>query len=214
MQEFNALVTSQSFAYVIMVCIMLNTMTLAMKWPGMTHELEEILEKINLGFTAIFIVEAVLKLIGLGPKAYFIDNWNRFDFLIVVLSVVELILSAAYHRHDDDTNGGYAFSALRVLRSMRLMRAFRLLGRFPSLRSLFYLVLGSMREVSILTLMLAIFIFIFAALGWLLFNGELMELGDGRTGRWRFDTYYWSWINVFMVVSGDSWNEIMYDTGL
>ena len=39
-----------------------------------------------------------------------------------------------------------------------------------------------------------------------------MELGEERTGRWRFDTFYWSWINVFMVISGDSWNEIMYDT--
>eukprot|EP01083_Nonionella_stella_P297578 1010454_1 len=45
-----------------------------------------------------------------------------------------------------------------------------------------------------------------------LFGGKLIVLGDSRSGRWRFDNFYWSWINVFMVISGDSWNEVMYDT--
>eukprot|EP00485_Elphidium_margaritaceum_P004439 CAMPEP_0202700356 /NCGR_PEP_ID=MMETSP1385-20130828/13539_1 /ASSEMBLY_ACC=CAM_ASM_000861 /TAXON_ID=933848 /ORGANISM="Elphidium margaritaceum" /LENGTH=86 /DNA_ID=CAMNT_0049357511 /DNA_START=71 /DNA_END=327 /DNA_ORIENTATION=- len=45
-----------------------------------------------------------------------------------------------------------------------------------------------------------------------LFAGSLIALGDDRSGRWRYDQFHWAAINVFMVISGDSWNEVMYDT--
>lgn len=35
----------------------------------------------------VFVFEAVLKIIGLGPTDYFRDNWNKFDFLLVVISL-------------------------------------------------------------------------------------------------------------------------------
>ena len=47
---------------------------------------------INLGFTIIFLLEADIKLIGMGPKRYFADDWNKFDFFVVVASMIDLIL--------------------------------------------------------------------------------------------------------------------------
>lgn len=35
----------------------------------------------------VFVAEAVLKIIGLGPTDYFRDNWNKFDFFLVVISL-------------------------------------------------------------------------------------------------------------------------------
>ena len=54
-------------------------------------------------------VEAALKLMAMSPKYYFQMGWNIFDFIIVILSVVEL-LSAGYQ-------------GLSVLRSFRLVSA-------------------------------------------------------------------------------------------
>ena len=34
-------------------------------------------------FVLIYLVEAIVKIIVLKPKAYFSDNWNIFDFIIV-----------------------------------------------------------------------------------------------------------------------------------
>lgn len=58
-------------------------------------------------FSATFGVEAALKLMAMSPKYYFQMGWNIFDFIIVILSVVEL-LSAGYQ-------------GLSVLRSFRLV---------------------------------------------------------------------------------------------
>lgn len=44
----------------------------------------------NLFFTSAFAIEAVMKLIALSPKFYFREGWNLFDFIIVVLSLIEL----------------------------------------------------------------------------------------------------------------------------
>jgi hypothetical protein len=33
----------------------------------------------------------ILKIIGLGPKSYFLDKFNRFDSVIVGVSLIELI---------------------------------------------------------------------------------------------------------------------------
>lgn len=39
-------------------------------------------------FVFIFCAEAVTKIIGMGIVEYFNDNWNRFDFILVVLSLI------------------------------------------------------------------------------------------------------------------------------
>lgn len=206
-RKCNAIVTSQPFQHLIMLIIVLNTVVLALNWPNQSDKLINILSTINMAFTWIFIVEAILKLIGLGPKAYFMDNWNIFDFIIVVVSIVELVIEFASDNASDDGGG----SALSALRAMRLMRAFRLLGKFDKLRQLFVLVLSSLREVSVLSVVMMIFIFMFAALGMSLFGGKLVSID--ANGRWRFDNFGWAFFLVFQLVSGDSWNEVMYDTG-
>jgi hypothetical protein len=47
----------------------------------------------NYIFTTIFTVEAIIKLIGLGPKIYFKEGWNIFDFIIALGSLLSIILS-------------------------------------------------------------------------------------------------------------------------
>ena len=45
------------------------------------------LEILNFTFTVIFAIEAIIKITAL-KKAYFKDNWNLFDFSIVVLAIL------------------------------------------------------------------------------------------------------------------------------
>jgi hypothetical protein len=44
----------------------------------------------NLIFTSIFTLELVIKLSGLGPRAYFLDWFNILDFAVVVVSLAEV----------------------------------------------------------------------------------------------------------------------------
>lgn len=45
----------------------------------------------NFIFTAIFIIEASLKLVAFG-KTYFKNPWNKFDFFVVVSSILDLVM--------------------------------------------------------------------------------------------------------------------------
>lgn len=59
-------------------------------------------------FTTIFTIEAGLKVLALGLYKYLQDKWSCFDFVIVILSLVELGLSTV--------------KGLSILRSFRLVR--------------------------------------------------------------------------------------------
>lgn len=49
--------------------------------------MNEATEYINLVFTFIFVIEALIKIIGLRLH-YFRRAWNVFDFVVVALSVL------------------------------------------------------------------------------------------------------------------------------
>ncbi|VDK84936.1 unnamed protein product [Dibothriocephalus latus] len=51
------------------------------------------MDYLNMIFTGVFTVEFVLKLTAFGFKNYFSDPWNVFDFIIVVGSFVDIVLS-------------------------------------------------------------------------------------------------------------------------
>lgn len=64
-------------------------------------------------FSLIFIVEAIFKLVAMGPVTYARDPWNDFDFVIVFISVVELLIGLSA--------GGAGGTGLNVLRTLRLV---------------------------------------------------------------------------------------------
>ncbi|XP_030743654.1 sodium channel protein type 9 subunit alpha [Echinops telfairi] len=91
----------------ITICIVLNTLFMAMEHHPMTEEFKNVLSVGNLVFTGIFAAEMALKLIAMDPYEYFQVGWNIFDSLIVTLSLVELFLANV--------------EGLSVLRSFRLV---------------------------------------------------------------------------------------------
>ena len=103
---------SNIFENLIPVVIVLNTIVICMDYYGSSKEYTDALSVCNTVFVGIFTMEALLKLIGLGPAYYFYIDWNKFDFLVVVMSLASLI----------DTGGGYGLTALRIIRVTRLLR--------------------------------------------------------------------------------------------
>lgn len=75
----------------ILGCIVVNTILLTINWYENPNSLEAGLDIVNYIFTAIFTVEAIFKIIALG-KEYFSHGWNVFDFIIVIVSYVTLIV--------------------------------------------------------------------------------------------------------------------------
>lgn len=86
-------VTSQFFEYFIFVLILVNTITLAMKYHGQPPFYSTILDLLNIIFTCLFALESVLKIIAFKCKNYLRDPWNFFDLLIVLGSIIDIAYS-------------------------------------------------------------------------------------------------------------------------
>ena len=84
------LVLSNYFEYFIVGTIAVNTLFLCIDYYGSPSMLANVIKYGNIIFISIFGCEALLKLIGYGVRYYFLDTWNRFDFLIVILSIIAI----------------------------------------------------------------------------------------------------------------------------
>ncbi|XP_065555192.1 sodium channel protein type 4 subunit alpha isoform X2 [Lathamus discolor] len=185
----------------ITICIVLNTLFMAMEHYPMTEEFENVLSVGNLVFTGIFTAEMVLKLIALDPYEYFQQGWNIFDSIIVTLSLVELGLANV--------------QGLSVLRSFRLLRVFKLAKSWPTLNMLIKIIGNSVGALGNLTLVLAIIVFIFAVVGMQLFGKSYMECVckisvDCTLPRWHMHDFFHSFLIVFRILCGE-WIETMWD---
>uniref|UniRef100_A0A8C9QVZ6 Sodium channel protein n=1 Tax=Scleropages formosus TaxID=113540 RepID=A0A8C9QVZ6_SCLFO len=185
----------------ITICIVLNTLFMAMEHYPMTPHFEEVLTVGNLVFTGIFTAEMFAKLVAMDPYYYFQEGWNIFDGFIVTLSLMELGLA--------DVEG------LSVLRSFRLLRVFKLAKSWPTLNMLIKIIGNSVGALGNLTLVLAIIVFIFAVVGMQLFGKNYKDCvckiaKDCELPRWHMNDFFHSFLIVFRVLCGE-WIETMWD---
>ncbi|XP_047195213.1 sodium channel, voltage gated, type VIII, alpha subunit b isoform X3 [Hippoglossus stenolepis] len=185
----------------ITICIVLNTLFMAMEHYPMTEQFEGVLSVGNLVFTGIFAGEMFAKLVAMDPYYYFQEGWNCFDGFIVTLSLVELGLA--------DVEG------LSVLRSFRLLRVFKLAKSWPTLNMLIKIIGNSVGALGNLTLVLAIIVFIFAVVGMQLFGKSYKDCvckiaEDCKLPRWHMHDFFHSFLIVFRVLCGE-WIETMWD---
>lgn len=80
----------------------------------------------NTALTWIFIIEASMKIIGLGVIKYLRDKMNYLDLTVVLLSVVEMAFQSGKGNLS-------AFKAVRILRIFRVLRVARLLKSMKSM---------------------------------------------------------------------------------
>lgn len=76
----------------------------------------------NSTLTCIFAVEMILKMLGMGLKRYIKDGFNVFDAIIVIIGLLEFV------------NAGS--KALTVLRAFRLLRIFKIVKSWTTLKKL------------------------------------------------------------------------------
>ncbi|XP_055466410.1 cation channel sperm-associated protein 1 [Psammomys obesus] len=155
-------------------------------------------------FLAIYVVEALLKLIALGVE-YFYDPWNNLDFFIMVMAVLDFVLlqinslSYSFYNHS-------LFRILKVFKSMRALRAIRVLRRLSILTSLHEVtgtLSGSLPSITaILTLMFTC-IFLFSVV-----LRALFRKSDPK----RFQNIFTTLFTLFTLLTLDDWSIIYMDS--
>ncbi|TRZ05995.1 hypothetical protein HGM15179_021112, partial [Zosterops borbonicus] len=208
-EKVSAFIKDPFFDLTITVCIVMNTLFMALEHNNMSPTFKFMLKIGNLVFTGIFTAEMILKIIALDPYYYFQQPWNIFDSVIVTLSLVELGFPKRRSSKERQKGG-----TLSVLRSFRLLRVFKLAKSWPTLNTLIKIICNSLGALSNLTLVLAIIIFIFAIVGVQLFGRSYVDnctkLSKGCEVRWHMQDFFHSFLVIFRILCGE-WIETMWD---
>ena len=148
---------STIFEYFIMTVICLNTIVLTLKSSNVNSSFTDILPlaQINLVFTFLFGIEAVIKLIALSPKNYYRDPWNCFDFIIVIGSIADIATQFFMNQTQNIIN----LSFLRLFRAARLIKLLRLGG---TVRVLLWTFIQSCKALPWVFLLIGMLFFIYA----------------------------------------------------
>jgi hypothetical protein len=198
---FLKIVETKLFELFIMGCIISNTAVLALNWYQRPKSVEEILEILNYIFTAIFTLEAIVRISGLGVKKYFKDGWNIFDFIILIGSYISILIEL--------------FTSLSVgvqttiLRAFRISRILRLVKRAKSLNIIFETFLITIPALANIGSLLLLFLYLYSVIGMSLFAP--VKLQEELNEHTNFKTFYSSFLALFRSSTGENWNDVMHD---
>lgn len=179
--------TSQPFEYTIFILIMINTITLAMKFYRQPEFYTETLDILNMIFTAVFALEFVFKLAAFRFKNYFGDAWNVFDFIIVLGSFIDIVYSEVNEKVNlQKATGGKAAGvsksssiiSINFFRLFRVMRLVKLLSRGEGIRTLLWTFIKSFQALPYVALLIVMLFFIYAVIGMQVSLQQLKSYGQ------------------------------------
>ncbi|XP_021341539.1 sodium channel protein para-like isoform X8 [Mizuhopecten yessoensis] len=192
--------SNQMFDIGIMLVIMLNMVTMAMEHYKQTPLFSDVLYYINLSFIIIFTIECLLKIIGLR-QYYFKIPWNIFDFVVVVLSVLGIVLADAMEAFFVSP------TLLRVVRVFRVGRVLRLVKSAKGIRTLLFSLAVSLPALFNIGLLLFLVMFIYATFGMNFFM-HVKHTG-GLDDCFNFETFGRSIIMLFQMCTSAGWDSAL-----
>ncbi|XP_040895501.1 voltage-dependent R-type calcium channel subunit alpha-1E isoform X2 [Toxotes jaculatrix] len=193
------IVKTHTFYWTVLGLVALNTLCVAIVHHNQPLWLSSFLYYAEFLFLALFLTEMFLKMYSLGPRLYFHSSFNCFDCSVIVGSIFEVLWG--FFRP------GTSFG-ISVLRALRLLRIFKITKYWASLRNLVVSLMNSMKSIISLIFLLFLFIVVFALLGMQLFGGRFIFEDYTPT---NFDTFPAAIMTVFQILTGEDWNEVMYN---
>ncbi|RMB93774.1 hypothetical protein DUI87_29766 [Hirundo rustica rustica] len=170
---------------------------------------ENVLKMFNNVFTSLFSLECLLKIMAFGVLNYFRDAWNVFDFVTVLGSITDILV----------TEFGNNFINLSFLRLFRAARLIKLLRQGYTIRILLWTFVQSFKALPYVCLLIAMLFFIYAIIGmqvrhpWVQVFGNIgIEEEDDEsaiTQHNNFRTFFQALMLLFRSATGEAWHEIM-----
>ena len=159
----DALANNRAFQGLVVACIVAASVVVAVVKPRRDGEGEAMwILASSYAVTAVFGLEAAAKIVALGfafgPGAYLSTNWHRFDFTLVVLSVIFAPM------------GGTQVITVRLLRAFH---SFRVFARYRNGRLVMKTVARALPLLGDVVLFLLWFLIVFAVSGVTLFGGKM-----------------------------------------
>jgi hypothetical protein len=228
---FYQIVKSKTFTLFVSVCILLNTVILALDRYPSNPVYESLIEYTNLIFYGIFLLEMIFKLLGQGTDSYFKDAQNILDMIIVVMSTIDVTLyfySKTGCEDDNEDKTGKMGAISQVLRISRLVRVFKLARTWRSFNYFLTTIGNTMTKISSFIVLLALFLFMFTIVGMEMFsntlrfnyNNEPIPYYSNSSNEtsliysyppYTFDTISDASMTVFVGLANDGWTTLYFN---
>ncbi|XP_042876654.1 sodium channel protein para-like isoform X4 [Penaeus japonicus] len=121
------LIENKYFETAVITMILLSSMALALEDVDLKGRpaLQDVLYYMDRIFTVIFFIEMLIKWVALGFAKYFTNAWCWLDFLIVMVSLINLVATLA---------GAGKIQAFKTMRTLRALRPLRAMSRMQGMR--------------------------------------------------------------------------------
>ena len=218
------------FDVLILLLIIASSVLMAtttQRWPVEGTKVNDVYNLIDIIFNAIFTLEMVLKMIGYGiwrgPGAYLKTGFNRLDCFVVLSSLITYAVGDAI--------------PVKTLRILRVLRPLRTIQRLPGLKLVITVIMQSLPAVKYVCIIGFGMMIVLGITGMELFLGQMSSCtfagGEGtkdpltdkstldkaacveqggvwRPNRFNFDNIGQAIITIFIISTGDNWQDIMY----
>ncbi|OXB84277.1 UNVERIFIED_CONTAM: hypothetical protein H355_007160 [Colinus virginianus] len=136
------------------------------------------------------------------PQNYFRDTWNIFDFITVIGSITEIILTDTKLVNTSSFN----MSFLKLFRAARLIK---LLRQGYTIRILLWTFVQSFKALPYVCLLIAMLFFIYAIIGMQVFGNIKLDEESHINRHNNFRSFLGSLMLLFRSATGEAWQEIM-----
>jgi hypothetical protein len=143
---------AKAFELFIVVIILLSCILLCIDTPLNNPDttFSKTVSAFDIIFSVIFLIEATMKILAFGffqnsyqgISAYVFNAWNVLDFIVVVMSFVDI-----YFSYISSGGGGQNLNSFKALRAFRALRPLRMISRSEGLKIAIQALLGSIPAI-------------------------------------------------------------------
>lgn len=221
-----------SFDIIIMVILIINSVIIALSFFDISEDFTDLMLQLDSYFVYVYILEAVLKIIGIGIFDYFRDNWNKMDFILIIITMttdvalnmfkfVKNAKTAKASKLVSSIKIKNALKASRSLKSVKMIRCCKkwlncILKPFYRVRNLIHKIILCLNSIVQTVTMLIIIFHIYAVAGMILFDAERYDTQDDSPytrSISSFESYAHALLQMLLVVTENGWSNVIYDIG-
>ncbi|XP_067933869.1 sodium leak channel NALCN-like [Watersipora subatra] len=196
-QYLQQLVKSPYFNTVFMVLIFFDAVIAATRNSKTERDPKagkaplDLLYYVQVAFTAVFVVEVLLKLWVFGPRAYFRPMRHKWEFVLAFFSTLNVI--------PECYRGIFTYA--------QVLRIFRLIKASPVLEEFCWKIFGPTKKLGSLILFTMALLIITSGISLQLFCYIKV---DENTYHQQFSTFPQALQSTFQILCGENWSQEMY----
>lgn len=214
------------FEIAMLIVVLINSVALIWGMITSNEAHIELCAQVDNYVLYVYIFEFFLKIIAFGMYGYFNDNWNIFDFSLILMS---LLTTLAFSMFKFAKNARTAKTS-RVLRSTKIHRTLKMTKSIRSVRfmkvckkfaqpfmrvkKLIHKIVLCIPGILQTSTILYIIMHVYAIIGMELFDTKTQVYNYGSpydTSIVGFNDYFSAILQLFMLITENGWSNIGYD---